>query len=78
LYAAIQEWRTGTQKSVKFSANAYLDVYNGHVNTFHHVRQNREDAFHLMMSHIYSHASAAAIGKSGAEIADIELDDIDN
>ncbi|KAN0105102.1 hypothetical protein V8E52_011375, partial [Russula decolorans] len=56
LYAAIQEWRTGVQRSVEFSTNAYLDVYNGHVNTFNHIRLNREESFHTMMTDIYRQA----------------------
>jgi hypothetical protein len=56
LYAAIQEWRTGVQKKAEFSTNAYIDVYNGHVNTFQHIRVNREEAFHTMMADIYQQA----------------------
>jgi hypothetical protein len=56
LYAAIQEWCFGTQKSGEFSANSYLDVYTGHVNTFNHIEKHRKDAFHLTMAYIYSHA----------------------
>jgi hypothetical protein len=41
---------------IEFSANAFYDVYDGHVNTFEHIRQNREDAFHVMMSDIYTQA----------------------
>jgi hypothetical protein len=37
LYAALYEWCTGEQKIAEFSANAYLDVYLGHVNTLKHV-----------------------------------------
>jgi hypothetical protein len=39
-----------------FTANAYLDVYLGHVNTFDHVRAERSNAFHTMMADIYSQA----------------------
>jgi Domain of unknown function (DUF6532) len=56
LYAAIQEWRTGTHRTQDFSANSFLDVYSGHVNTFNHIRERREDAFHTMMSDIYMQA----------------------
>jgi hypothetical protein len=56
LYAAIKEWETGTHKPMEFSASAFMDVYNGHKNTFEHIRMNREDAFHLMMSDIYTQA----------------------
>jgi hypothetical protein len=53
LYAAIQEWRTGKHKAVEFSANAYLDVYKGHINTFYHILEKHEEAFHAAMSDIY-------------------------
>jgi hypothetical protein len=41
---------------MEFSANAFLDVYEGHVNTFTHVWENRENAYHIMMADIYSQA----------------------
>ena len=56
LYAAIKEWETGKQKALDFSANSYLDVYNGNVNTFEHIRTNCKEAFHVMMSDIYAQA----------------------
>jgi hypothetical protein len=56
LFAAIKEWSTGTHKAMDFSANAFLDVYDGHVNTFKHIRNKRTEAFHIMMSDIYSQA----------------------
>lgn len=56
LYAAIQEWGTGKHKAMEFSANTYLDVYQGNVNTFYHIRERREEAFHLMMRYIYVQA----------------------
>jgi hypothetical protein len=56
LYAAIKEWDTGSLKTMDFSASAFMDVYDGHVNTFKHIRQNREDAYHVIMSDIYLQA----------------------
>ncbi|KAN0140200.1 hypothetical protein V8E53_002096 [Lactarius tabidus] len=76
LYATRKEWHTGEHKVSEFSANAYLDVYQGHVNTFKHVLENRERAFHVMMSDIYSQASQSARNTSvvSVPIADIDLD----
>ena len=54
LYAAIKEWDTGSHKTIEFSANAFIDVYDGHINTFEHLRKNHADTFHFMMSDIYS------------------------
>jgi hypothetical protein len=56
LYATLREWSTGEQQITEFSANAYLDVYNGHVNTLKHIRERREGGFHLMMADIYAQA----------------------
>jgi hypothetical protein len=56
LFAAIEEWLTGKHIGVDFTSNAFADVYNGHVNTFNHIREGREDAFHVMMADIYSQA----------------------
>jgi hypothetical protein len=56
LYATLYEWRTGEQQVTEFSANAYLDVYQGHVNTLKHIRAERENGFHLMMADIYARA----------------------
>ena len=56
LYTALYEWHTGEQQVAEFSANAYLDVYNGHVNTLKHIQDHRAGAFHLMMVDIYTKA----------------------
>ena len=56
LYAALYEWHTGEQQTTEFSANAYLDVYLGHVNTLKHIQDKRAGAFHLMMADIYKKA----------------------
>ena len=53
LYAAIHEWQTGSHHSTEFSTNTYLDVYNGHVQTFNYISQNRNGSFHRMMADIY-------------------------
>ena len=56
LYAAIYEWHKGSHHSTDFSANAYLDVYQGHVNTLTHISEGRNNAFHVMMNDIYTRA----------------------
>ncbi|KAI9429942.1 hypothetical protein BJY52DRAFT_1200336 [Lactarius psammicola] len=77
LYATLYEWRTGEQQSMEFSANAYMDVYLGHVNTFNHILENREGAFHTMMSDIYTRASAPTTGTASVPIAELDLDTLD-
>ena len=61
LYAAIYKWSTGEQQIQEFSANAYLDVYNGHVNMLKHILEHREGAFNLMMADIYAQAKSVII-----------------
>ena len=46
----------GKHQVLEFSANAYMDMYQGHVNMFKHILEHREHAFHIMMSDIYSRA----------------------
>ncbi len=56
LYAAIYEWRTGHHQVKEFSTNTFMDVYQGHVDTFNHIERQRNAAFHLMMRDIYAQA----------------------
>ncbi|KAI9448875.1 hypothetical protein BJY52DRAFT_1193093 [Lactarius psammicola] len=79
LYATIYEWRTGEQQVTEFSANAYLDVYHGNVNTLTHIRENREGAFHLMMADIYRQANTPTGNEpsSGIPIAELDLNQLD-
>ncbi|KAN0139137.1 hypothetical protein V8E53_003026 [Lactarius tabidus] len=76
LYAVLYEWRTGEQQVAEFSANAYLDVYLGHVNTLKHIREHRAGAFHFMMADIYTKANTPATNESSSvvPIADLDLD----
>ncbi|KAN0131560.1 hypothetical protein V8E53_010668 [Lactarius tabidus] len=79
LYATLCERSTGEQQITEFSANAYLDVYNGHVNTLKHIRERHEGGFHLMMADIYAQANKSAIPESNVvvPIAELNLDGID-
>jgi hypothetical protein len=54
LYAAIREWRTGIHQPADFSTDAYLDAYDGHVNTLKHLSVERPSAYHLMMRELYN------------------------
>ena len=53
LYAAIHKWHSGVHIPTEFSTNAYLDVYNGHIQTLNHISQNRNATFHRMMADIF-------------------------
>ncbi|KAH8980460.1 hypothetical protein EDB92DRAFT_1974433 [Lactarius akahatsu] len=78
LYATLYEWHTGEHLTAEFSQNAYMDVYQGHMNTLNHILENQEGAFHTMMSDIYTRAT---IGNRGVPpsfgIADIDLDELE-
>ncbi|KAF8257147.1 hypothetical protein EI94DRAFT_1709530 [Lactarius quietus] len=79
LYATIYEWHTGEQQIAEFSANAYLDVYHGHINTLNHIQDKRPGAFHLMMADIYVKASTVNGNEAntGVPIAELNLNKID-
>ncbi|KAH9174429.1 hypothetical protein EDB89DRAFT_2149430 [Lactarius sanguifluus] len=76
LYATLYEWRNGKQQVTEFSANTYLDVYLGHVNTLNHICVNREGVYHLMMADIFAQASIHTPGNVVVTqpIADLDLE----
>ena len=41
---------------MEFSSNAFLDVYQGHIDTLNHIWVKQNSAFHLMMSDIFNRA----------------------
>ncbi|KAH9997087.1 hypothetical protein BJV77DRAFT_923028, partial [Russula vinacea] len=53
LFASLYEWRTGEHRPIGFSANMFLNVYFGHINTIKHIEDNNNRVFHSMMSDIY-------------------------
>ncbi|KAH9012093.1 hypothetical protein EDB85DRAFT_2159305 [Lactarius pseudohatsudake] len=76
LYASIIEWHTGVQKVVEFSANTYFGVYQAHVNTLEIIRNQQNNAYHKMMSSIYSQA-CSAVGSDlllSSQITELDLD----
>ena len=52
----MDEWRTGVHHSLDFSTDRYIDIYQGHVDSFNYIRERRNGAFHLMMGSIYAEA----------------------
>jgi hypothetical protein len=56
LYAAIYEWHMGQHQPKDFSTNTFMDMYQGHVDTFNHIREHRNSAFQLMMGDLYMQA----------------------
>ncbi|KAI9431395.1 hypothetical protein H4582DRAFT_2062778 [Lactarius indigo] len=79
LYATLYEWRGGEQQTAEFSANAYMDVYLTNMNTLKHILNNRERAFHIMMSDIYAQASTmgGTVVTSTLPIANLDLDELE-
>jgi hypothetical protein len=41
---------------MEFSANTFLNVYQGHIDTLNHVRDQCNSAFHVMMHDIFDKA----------------------
>ncbi|KAI9433287.1 hypothetical protein H4582DRAFT_2061088 [Lactarius indigo] len=74
LYASIHEWRTGVQQPTEFSANTYFGVYQAHVQTLQIIQNQRSNAYHKMMSSIYSLASEVGDIPLGSQITEIDLD----
>ena len=54
LYAAILEWKTGTQISIEFSSGAFIDVYDGNLNTLKNLKANHPNKYNVIMSDIYA------------------------
>ena len=49
------------QAVMEFSASAFLEVYQGHIETFYHIRDNCPDSFRSMLADIYSQARYACV-----------------
>ncbi|KAN0141461.1 hypothetical protein V8E53_000706, partial [Lactarius tabidus] len=79
LYAPLYEWHTGEQQVTEFSANGYLDIYLGHVNTLKHIQEHRAGAFHFMMADIYNKANTPIVNELNTviPIANLDLDNLD-
>ncbi|KAH9021239.1 hypothetical protein EDB84DRAFT_1441574 [Lactarius hengduanensis] len=84
LYESSYEWCGGAQQISEFSANTYLDMYLANVNTLKHILNNRERAFHIMMSNIYAQASpdwyygntTGGTATTTTPIANLDLDEL--
>ena len=54
LFAAIHEWRTGEHTSTDFSADTFMNVYDGHVLTLKTLRTQHPRGFHTLMADLYT------------------------
>ncbi|KAN0109142.1 hypothetical protein V8E52_009573 [Russula decolorans] len=83
LYASLYEWRGGEHQPAEFSANSYLDVYDGHVNTFNHIKERHLGAYHTMMADLYAQASVTpaghgtVLGVAGVPIAELDIEELE-
>ncbi|KAF8259522.1 hypothetical protein EI94DRAFT_1707044 [Lactarius quietus] len=79
LYATLYEWCNGKQQATGFSANKYLDVYRGHIDTLKIIKDKRPSAYHVMMVDIYTQASAAQEDSdTGVVVANIDLNSLED
>src|SRR6266404_2141535 len=56
LYVTLREWHSGERQAIDFSANSYLDVYIGNMDSINLYRENHNAAYHDLMAYIYSQA----------------------
>ncbi|KAN0109460.1 hypothetical protein V8E52_009254 [Russula decolorans] len=54
VYSAVFDWRNGKKEPVDFMTGAYLDVYDGNINTLKNMRLNHPSKYHTMMADIYA------------------------
>lgn len=47
---SLYEWHTGEHQSLDFSANMFVDVYNGHIATLKGAEGDNASGFHGMMA----------------------------
>jgi hypothetical protein len=64
LYAALHEWETGERRHFDFSANAFVDVYAGHINSLQLILDGRPEFYHQMMGDIYTAARYVGLTSS--------------
>ncbi|KAF8260484.1 hypothetical protein EI94DRAFT_1811632 [Lactarius quietus] len=79
MYAMLYKWHTGNEQQAEFSANTYLDVYKGHVNTLQLIKDCQYGAFHTTIVEIYSKASFVTEnpGDIRAPVANLVLSELD-
>ena len=47
------EWRSGKKEAHDFTTGAYIDVYDGNVNTLKNMRHHHPNKYNTMMADIY-------------------------
>ncbi|KAI0756057.1 hypothetical protein C8Q80DRAFT_1078133, partial [Daedaleopsis nitida] len=57
IHASLTEWKSGAHKTIPFSADTYLDVYNEHVITLNGIKDGNVRGYHMMMHNLYKGAS---------------------
>ncbi|KAN0130461.1 hypothetical protein V8E53_011724, partial [Lactarius tabidus] len=72
-YAALKEWSTGEHKHHDFTANTYLDVYKGHIQSLSQIESLKTGSYHRMMANIYRFASSTSIPALAIPSLDISI-----
>jgi hypothetical protein len=54
VYSAIYEWRNGQKEAIDFTTGAYIDAYDGNVNTLKNMKAEYPKKFEVMMADIYA------------------------
>jgi len=59
IHLALSEWQTGHHvPGLKFSADSFSGIYTDHVRFLKHIKHENLEAYHLMMTSIFSLAYA--------------------
>ena len=54
MYSAITDWRNGERDPIDFTTGAYIDVYDGNINTLKNMKDQYPNKYHNMMADIYA------------------------
>ncbi|TBU22113.1 hypothetical protein BD311DRAFT_676836 [Dichomitus squalens] len=56
IHAALSDWKSGLNKSQRFSTDAYLDVYNEHIVLLKGIKSENARGYHIMMHRLFTRA----------------------
>jgi hypothetical protein len=54
VYSAVFDWRNSERDAIDFTTGAYIDAYDGNVNTLKNMWAEHPNKYHLMMADIYA------------------------
>ncbi|KAI0334244.1 hypothetical protein GY45DRAFT_1270510 [Cubamyces sp. BRFM 1775] len=79
IHASLAEWKTGSHKSIPFSGDAFLDVYNEHRTLLIGIHKQNIRAYHTMMHRLYAVSSGtlqtqpAGAGAAANALAQVDI-----